>query len=210
MNQVNRMLSQYISSCQNKDLSEALRKWKGLIISLSNKGAARVGEMPEDFLQDFMVVIVQSDSYHKSELYRSGKSLYKKDREFEHCTMLAQHDFSKAKKNHLIVRNEDLEEVRKCKYNTFIYRRIIQSYKNLITSYFSAKKGYECKIVKKKVLVRSNSSGMEMETRNIRKIRKFVEEVSIFDGDLDNESSGLTPEDYLLREEELFLKMFPQ
>jgi hypothetical protein len=133
-------------------------------------------------------------------LYRYNKGIYKKGAEFKDSVLLTDNKLYKTKKKAVLIPSEELEKVRKCKYDTFIYRRLIQEYKNIMSKVFTQKNGYEFVVQDGKVKSRSGNT-TEMVDRKVKKLCGSIQVVS-WDCLCDQKSIyTTTPEDLLMVKE---------
>jgi hypothetical protein len=203
---LNTLLDSYVESISKTDkvFSDSLKKWKHHIIKVSLKNSKQMKMDPEDFFQEIMTHLVESNSRYNFKHYRYQGRLYEVVMIDGPYAYLSSNPFNRKEMRKVLVDREEVEEVRKGLHSSFIYQRINQFTHEYVTSYFTKKNGFSFKTERKVVKIRSEEKTKYREKDIKVPVRRFSLESDI-DFDTNSVSSIYsripTPEDFLIAEE---------
>jgi len=167
-------------SVSNPRLSDSLKKWRPLLTSTVGKICYVTKKNPDDVLQEILTVVSEVESMYDVDLYRYQGSVYEFVEEAGNEVVLRTPRFNKREKKEIRVDKNLVLTVEKGKFRSAIYREIQQCSCDIINSYFTKKNGFK-KVVEKNQLVKvsSASDGVKQERRDINKVEKFVDVMSL-------------------------------
>lgn len=176
------MVSRTIAGLQGEypDLARGIQKWEQFLRHAVARVAQITDTPPEDVLGEILIGLVKVNEMYRKNLYRYKGNLFRIVA-FDGKAILIE-TLPHNTKLHLKMwtHYSNVEPVQRAKIESTIYREIHQQYVNLLTSHFTAKRGYaEIGFDKRAVLVRSGPREHFTEKRKIRNVRKVVHLVDI-------------------------------
>lgn len=162
------------------DLARGIQKWEQFLRHAVARVAQITNTPPEDVLGEILIGLVKVNEMYRRNLYRYKGNLYRIVA-FDGKAILIE-TLPHNTKLHLKMwtHYSNVEAVKRAKIESTIYREIHQQYVNLLTSHFTAKRGYmETGFDQRAVLVKSGPREIFTEKRKIRNVRKVVHLVDI-------------------------------
>jgi hypothetical protein len=165
---------------ENPELAQAVQKWSSFLLH-AVEAAAQVTDLPpEDILQDIMLGICKVRDMYAKPLWRYEGHLYEIVASNGQVALIQTLKHNTKFKRSLWVNFADLKQVRLGKIESRVYSEIHQQYVDLLTAFFTAKRGFVVDSVEQRlVLVRSGPRRNCTRYKKVKNIRKVVHLVDI-------------------------------
>lgn len=188
----------------NKELSEAINKWKFLFIKTVLRVSNIINKPVEDVISDLLIPIVRLDVTYLHEQYRYLGKIYDLIKDYGGVLHLKTPKFSQIKaKREFFIPEYKVEKVKKASLNSLVYHKLNQTSKLILRNHFTQKNGYIVSGSREGVVkLRGNIFDGSCKRGKIKEVIK-MKELSIFEeigedyclGDL-LESKDFNQDDY--------------
>jgi hypothetical protein len=133
-------------------LASSLKKWIPFFVSTVGDLHKTTHRDPLDLAQDLLLSVVEANISYKTDLYKYNRRLYELDHEDGGIVRLRSPRYKKkVERLPFWVDKEQLKQVKKAQYDSYLYNVLNQQYMDILTLYFTQRNGWRVKSKKGRI-----------------------------------------------------------